>query len=425
MAACAAALWLTACGGGGDGAATVAAAATAATAAAATATTATTAASAAAVTVVAVVPASTATQVSIGEALFNDKSLSVSGQQACASCHATATAHADPAGTLLPVGGAAMDRQGFRSSPSLLYLAANQAFRFDADGQPVGGFTWDGRADSRQAQAAAPLLDGAEMANPDIAAVAAKLRQVSYFADFARLYKLPAAATDQQVVDTATLALATYQAEDPDYLLFNSKFDQVLDGKATLSTQEARGLRLFNDPQQGNCASCHSSRVGADGSRPLFTNFGYAALGLPRNPAIQANADAAFFDMGLCGPKRSDLANRLDLCGKFKVPTLRNVALTAPYFHNAAVATLDEAVRFYATRDIAPARWYPVVDGRPALFNDLPPALRGNVIQTAPFGLAPGSAPRLSAQDVADIVAFLRTLSDDVNAPAGSAKVTP
>ena len=313
-----------------------------------------------------------------------------------------------------------MDRQGTRSSPSLLYLAANAAFRFTADGTPRGGFTWDGRADTRQHQASGPLLDASEMANASTAEVAAKVRSTALYTDFARLYGLPAAATDQQVFDALTLALATYQAEDPDYLLFNSKFDQVLDGKATLSAQEARGLQLFNAPARGNCASCHT----ADGNQPVFTDFGYAALGVPRNTAITANADAAFFDMGLCGPKRTDLASRLDLCGQFKVPTLRNVAVTAPYFHNAKVATLDEAVRFYATRDIDPGRWYPVVDGRVDLFDDLPVALRGNVVQTAPFGLAPGAAPRLSAQDVADLSAFLRTLTDDFTAPAGSSTVT-
>jgi cytochrome c peroxidase len=368
---------------------------------------------------------STATRLSVGDLMFNDTSLSVSGQQACASCHAKPTGHADPAGTVLPLGGPTMDVQGFRSSPSLRYLLANTPFRFAPDGKAFGGFTWDGRAESLQAQAAGPLLAANEMANPAIADVAAKVRRASYYADFARLYNLTATATDQEVFDATTLALATYQIEDPDYLLFNSKFDQVLDGKATLTEQEARGLQIFNDPAQGNCASCHVSRVEADGSRPLFTDFSYAALGVPRNPAIQANADPAFFDMGLCGPKRTDLANRLDLCGQFKVPTLRNIALTAPYFHNASVATLEEAVSFYATRDINPARWYPVVNGQPDLFNDLPLALRSQVIQTRPFGLAPGAQPRLSAQDVSDLTAFLQTLSDDIAAPAASPRVTP
>ena len=154
-----------------------------------------------------------------------------------------------------------------------------------------------------------------------------------------------------------------------------------------------------------------SSTPPAGQTRALFTNFGYFALGVPRNRSA-ATADPSFFDMGLCGPVRTDLAHRTDLCGKFKVPTLRNVALTAPYFHNGAVATLQDAVSFYATRDIDPARWYPVVDGTIDKFNDLPAAYRGNVDQQPPFGQQPGQAPRLSAQDVQDLTAFLHTLTD-------------
>ena len=183
------------------------------------------------------------------------------------------------------------------------------------------------------------------------------------------------------------------------------------DGRATFSPQEARGLALFNSPQQGNCASCHSSTPPAGQTRALFTNFGYFALGVPRNQST-ATADPAFFDMGLCGPVRTDLSNRTDLCGMFKVPTLRNVALTAPYFHNGAVATLQDAVAFYATRDTDPARWYPILGNVVDKFNDLPAAYRGNVNQLPPFGQQPGQPSRLSAQDVQDLVAFLRTLTD-------------
>ncbi len=353
-----------------------------------------------------------ATRLSIGKALFNEVTLSASGQQACATCHADETAHADPLGTTLPVGGLTMDQEGFRSSPSLRYLAANAAFQRVRD-LAFGGFTWDGRADSLADQPAIPLLDKSEMANENLGAVVARMRKLSYFEDFRRVYDLPSNATDQQIFDALKLALATYQLEDPSFRLFNSKFDRFLDGMVTLTAEESRGLAIFNDATRGNCASCHPSQVGPDGSKPIFTNFSYAALGLPRNPIIKANANPNFYDMGLCGPKRTDLANRQGFCGQFKVPTLRNIAVTAPYFHNASVATLEQAVSFYATRDIDPARWYPVVEGRPDVFNDLPLRLRGNVIPSAPFGLAPGSAPLLSTQDVSDLVAFLRTLTDD------------
>jgi cytochrome c peroxidase len=364
-----------------------------------------------------------ATPLSVSQALFAEKALSASGQLACASCHTDDNAHADATGTLLPLGGVKVDQQGFRSSPSLMYLASNTAFRFNTNGLPFGGFTWDGRANSRAEQAAGPLLDSSEMANADVAAVAKKVRGLSYFNDFVSQFKVPSAATDQQIFDKLQMALQTYQELDTDYVLFNSKFDKVADGAATFTAAEQRGLAIFNNPNQGNCASCHTSSNGPNSERPLFTNFSYAAIGLPRNPQIQKNADPTFFDMGLCGPKRTDLSTRSDLCGQFKVPTLRNIALTAPYFHNASVSTLSDAVGFYATRDIDPGLWYPVVNGVVQKFNDLPVAYRGNVINTAPFGQQAGAAPLLSAQNVADLVSFLQTLTDDRTAASGSPTV--
>ena len=364
-----------------------------------------------------------ATPLSVSQALFAEKALSANGKLACASCHTDDNAHADATGTVLPLGGASLDQQGFRSSPSLMYLASNTAFRFDANGLPFGGFTWDGRANSRAEQAAGPLLESTEMANANVAAVAQKVRGLSYFNDFVSQFNVPTAATDQQIFDKLRTALQTYQELDTDYLLFNSKFDKVEDGTATFTAAEQRGQAIFNNPNQGNCASCHTSRNGPNGERPVFTNFSYAALGLPRNPLIQKNADPTFFDMGLCGPKRTDLSARTDLCGQFKVPTLRNIALTAPYYHNASVSTLTEAVGFYATRDIDPGRWYPSVGGVVQKFNDLPAAYRGNVISTAPFGQQAGAAPLLSAQNVADLVSFLQTLTDDRSAAPGSPTV--
>ncbi|WP_310460609.1 cytochrome c peroxidase [Sphaerotilus sp.] len=365
-------------------------------------------------------PLQTPTRVTVGEQAFNDKSLSAAGNLACASCHTTATAHADPAGTFLPLGGPGLNQQGSRSSPSLAYLATNKPFRLDVEGRPHGGFFWDGRSNTLRDQAGGPLLNPTEMANTSMDEVVARLARAPYFADFTRLYKVAPNASNTVLFDTLRLALATYETGDTDYQRFNSKFDRVLDGKARFSVAEARGLGVFNDARKGNCASCHTSAVGADGSRPLFTNFTYHALGLPRNKAIQANRDPNFHDLGVCGPTRTDLTHRVDLCGKFKVPTLRNIALTGPYFHNATASTLEQAISFYATRDTDPARWYPLVNQRPDRFNDMPLGFRGNVTQTPPFGTLPGNKPRLTQQDTADLAAFLRTLTDDVNAPAGS-----
>ena len=352
-----------------------------------------------------------AERVAVGDRLFNETALSAGGLQSCASCHVKDRGHADAEGVFLPLGGPALDRQGLRSSPSLHYMNGNVAFALNAGPGPRGGFTWDGRADDRAAQALGPLLAANEMAQPDEAAVVRAVRSLPYYSELAVAYSLPADASDAQVLQATQLALQAYQAGDVDYQPYTSKFDAVQTGQASFTAQEQRGLALFNDPQRGNCASCHSSTPPPGEALPLFTNFGYFALGVPRNVST-ATADPAFFDMGLCGPVRTNLSHRADLCGMFKVPTLRNVALTAPYFHNGAIATLEEAVAFYATRDSDPARWYPTAGGVVQRFNDLPPAYRGNVTQQAPFGPAAPGGPRLSPQDVQDIVSFLGTLTD-------------
>ena len=129
---------------------------------------------------------------------------------------------------------------------------------------------------------------------------------------------------------------------------------------------------------------------------------------------IAANADPAYYDLGLCGPSRSDLAARTDLCGAFRVPSLRNVAATAPYFHNGSLKTLTDVVRFYVRRDTNPEEWYPTDSaGVVQKFNDLPEAYRRNVNTTeVPYNRKPGDSPALDASEIADLVAFLNTLTD-------------
>ena len=163
---------------------------------------------------------------------------------------------------------------------------------------------------------------------------------------------------------------------------------------------------------KGNCAACHPSGKAADGSFPLFTDFSYDNLGVPRNSAIAANADPDHFDLGLCA--RAELAARSDLCGAFKVPTLRNVALRKTYFHNGRYTTLKDAVTFYVQRDTHPEKWYPLnPDGSVNKFDDLPAAYRANVNTTeAPYNRRPGDAPALTDAEVDEVVAFLKALSD-------------
>lgn len=350
----------------------------------------------------------------LGRQIFHDPSLSASGRMSCATCHDPAFGHASPFPTPTALGGPNLDQQGLRTPPSIRYLRFNGSFGFAADGTPTGGFFWDGRASSLQQQAHGPFLDPSEMANADAAAVVAKLAAAPYAAQFRQVFGDDILATPDAAFERMTYAVALYQLDDADFAPFTSKYDAYLAGRATLSEQEANGLAVFNRADKGNCASCHTSTKPANAPGPLFTDFTYSALGVPRNAALAANADPDFFDEGLCGNVRTDLAARKDLCGSFKVPSLRNVALRRFFFHNGVFSSLEQVVRFYARRDTDPQLWYPVdALGNVTAYDDLPPAQRANVNRTeAPYDRSPGQAPAFTDGEAADVVAFLRTLTD-------------
>ena len=352
----------------------------------------------------------------LGERLFRDESLSASGRLSCRTCHEPEFAHAAPPGDVVSSGGPRMDLPGIRNSPSISYASFTPPFGFDAQGMPFGGFFRDGRAPSLASQAKLPFLDAREMANTSPAEVAGRLARSPNAAHFREVFGADALSDPGAAFEQLAAAIAQFQAESPEFHRFDSKYDAFLAGKAALTDAERRGLALFEDPRKGNCAACHPSRPAADGTPPLFTDFTYDNVGVPRNARIAANADPAFFDLGLCGPERKDLAGRRDLCGTFKVPTLRNVARTSPYFHNGALGTLREAVDFYVRRDTQPGLWYPGSAAGVRKFDDLPPELEAAVnTSEVPYDRKPGGAPALTPAEVDDVVAFLGTLDDGYN----------
>jgi cytochrome c peroxidase len=355
---------------------------------------------------------------SLGERIFHDQSLSSSGHLACATCHNPDTAHMAPgAGTGAigtPDGGALLATQGFRKTPSLRYLRYTPAFFFADDGTPTGGFARDGRASSFADQSVEPFLKPHEMDNGTAQALIARARVAAWADDFKKQFGANIFDDVNQAFAQMRYALQQYQKEDPDFAPFTSKYDAFLAGNTQLTDAEMRGLALFNNPVKGNCAACHPSARQADGTPPMFTDFTYDNLGVPRNTAIKANADPSYFDLGLCGPFRTDLVQRTDLCGAFKVPTLRNVAIGGPYFHNGRFATLKEALQFYVQRDTNPEKFYPLLpDGTADKFNDLPAAYHRNVnTEEVPYNRKPGEQPALSDAEIDDLIAFLGTLTD-------------
>jgi cytochrome c peroxidase len=378
---------------------------------------------------------SVAQMTDLGRRIFADTSLSRSGRLSCASCHDPAHAFGPPNGLPVQRGGAAMDSRGTRAVPSLRYMTVGVPFTEhlvdDEDGHgddngPTGGLTWDGQAQSAHEQALIPLFARHEFGNASAAELARRVRGAAYATQFDAAFSGPGERVfddPARVVAWVAASLETYEQAPEEFRPYSSKYDAYLRGRTTLTGQEARGLDLFERPDKGNCARCHPSRPLSGGALPGFTDSAYAALGIPRNAAIPANRDATRFDLGLCANGRAELHRHPEYCGMFKTPTLRNVAQRQVFFHNGAIHTLDDAVRFYAQRDTNPARWYPRdARGRVRKYDDLPAKYRGNVEVQAPFGGRPGAPPPLDDGEVRDIVAFLKTLDDGWTPPRLAAR---
>ncbi|WP_260986255.1 cytochrome-c peroxidase [Bordetella genomosp. 13] len=427
-------------------------------------------------------PLSLAAQV--GQKLFFDRTLSGSGTMACATCHDPRFAYGPPNDLAVQVGGANMDERGLRAVPSLRYKDKTPAYSDLLDNPdaisvpgPGGGFDWDGRMASHADQAKGPLLDPLEMANDSAQSVVRKVQAADYAPLFRQAFGEHAFDDGAQAFESITAALQAFQLEDVSFRPYNSKFDLYTSNKkgGQLTAAELRGMRVFTDPATGNCASCHYQGAGFRGSSGLFTDFSYEAIGVPRNtahatsPNANGNSipaddrDPQRHDIGLCGPQRTDHTLRGEngkpstFCGMFKAPTLRNVALRQAFFHNGVIHTLEQAIRFYNTRDTNPELWYPTAGGRvlepgdagydpnyPTYglittqyakgtgtvqkFNDLPKEYWANIDTQMPLdGRPAGSKTPMSEGDVHDLICFLGTLTDDYrpgeNTPAQRACV--
>lgn len=387
----------------------------------------------------------------LGKRLFYDARLSGSGRVSCVSCHSPARADGPPGDSSVMFGGADDRRPGFRAVPSLRYLYRQPPFSIGPDTTadqdqpltldqqatlsggkvralktalapqaaaanlvPQGGLFWDGRVNTLQQQANGPLFNPAEMAAGSPSSVLARL-EANYGAEFKAFFGPTVFQSPQLALDEAMFAIGRYQIESSEFHPFSSKYDAWLAGLAEFTPAELRGYRLFNDPNKGNCAACHLDQPTGDGRPPLFTDFQYEALGVPRNPAIPANRNPHYFDLGLCGPYRTDLRSQTQYCGMFLTPTLRNVATRRVFFHNGVFHSLRAVLEWYVYRDLAPEKFYSRdAGGHVVKYDDLPPEYRRNVDTVdAPFNRRPGDPPALSDAEIEDVIAFLEALTDE------------
>lgn len=359
----------------------------------------------------------------LGKLLYFDPNLSKEKNQSCSTCHLP-PGFADPENAANPKQqviskGSVPGKVGTRNAPSVAYAAFSPHFHWNGEeGLYVGGQFWDGREPTLKNQAKGPFLNPVEMAMMSPRSVKEAIRdkanpwQANYRALFWQVYKIELESVNladplvaEVLYDMAADAIAAYE-KSREVNQFSSKYDYYLAGKTKLTPQERRGLQLFNG--KGLCNKCHLSKPlkGPDGSiiPPLFTDFTYDNLGIPRstNPAIAQ----APIDLGLGG--RPDIA-AIDpkglQKGKFKVPTLRNVALTAPYGHNGYFATLTEIVDFYNTAGVR-GRW-----PKPEVPQNVNREEMGNL--------------KLTKQEVAAIVAFMKTLSDGYGEPLPAITLPP
>ena len=385
----------------------------------------------------------------LGKRIFFDAQLSSSGQISCAFCHSPQHAYGPPGDLPAMRGGPRLSRQGDRAVPSLMYLERQPSFSIGPDNEenenvsigqlvaasgaavrvqktatqasqsagnivPQGGLFWDGRADTLQNQALSPLLDPREMDGGSVETVAAKLRRAPYAPLLIQLFGATVFDDPRFALAEALFAVGRYQIEDASFHPYTSKFDYWLEGKARLTPSELRGYALFNDPAKANCGGCHVDQPTRDGLPPLFTDHQFEALGTPRNAALSLNGNPDYFDLGICGPYRTDMSHDTQYCGMFLTPTLRNVATRRVFMHNGVFHTLQQVMDFYNFRDTEPQKVYPHdAAGTVRKFDDLPQRYWGNIdVADPPFDRKAGDPLAMTPQDEDDIIAFLKTLTD-------------
>jgi cytochrome c peroxidase len=285
----------------------------------------------------------------LGEALYFDTNLSANRTMACATCHDPAMAFRDPR---IDVAGGAFSlgddgtSLGDRNAPMAAYTKFSPPFHVREDGVAVGGQFWDGRAMNLAEQAGGPPLNPIEMGMPDKASVVARLREdEDYVAGFKALFGDDIWSDADQAYAAMTRAIAAFEDGDL-FAPFDSKYDRFLRGEYKMTPQEELGRVLFFSQQFTNCNTCHMLKTSPTAEGETFTNYEFHNIGVPRNIAIRdANdKDVGFTDNGLLDNAAiDDSAYR----GKYKTPSLRNVAVTGPYMHNGVFADLETVVRFY------------------------------------------------------------------------------
>ena len=342
----------------------------------------------------------------LGRALYFDVNLSKNRSQSCATCHSPEFGFADPrgnaAGKAVSLGDDGRSL-GDRNAPTASYAAFSPDFHRDDEGRYVGGQFLDGREKDLAGQAGGPPLNPIEMGMPDKAGVVDRLREnATYVAAFGSFFGGDILDRPDDAYRAMTESIAAFERTDF-FAPFDSRYDRYLRGEYQMTVLEDLGMTLFFSQQFSNCNICHQLKPTPNRTGETFSNYAYHNIGVPPNDAARAvNGVAAdHVDRGLLdNPAIDDPAQ----AGRFKVPTLRNVAVTGPYMHNGVFGDLRTVVLFYnkynsksAKRQINPET------GEQWRAPEVPDNLALKELETG---------PALDDRRIDALVAFMKTLTD-------------
>mgnify|MGYP001817011968 FL=1 len=340
----------------------------------------------------------------LGRILFFDPRFSADRTMSCATCHDPARAFTDSRDNTVN-GAASLGNDGTtlgdRNAPALTYAAFTPAFRKTNAGAYRGGFFHDGRATDLTAQAQQPVTSPQEMALTPAGVQERLLEEAAYVDAYHRLYAADALDSPETALQSFATAIAAFETS-ADFASFDSKYDRYLRGEAILTREEDLGRRVFFS-SLSNCGRCHLVDQREDRQREIFTGFEYYNIGVPPNRQLRkaTNTIAGQVDTGLAAnPTVSGSGHE----GKFRVPSLRNVAVTGPYMHNGVFGELKTAIIFYNRF---------LVDNEASRTNPETgePWGEPEIAATVEHGLL-GEGQPLSDARVRQLEAFLRTLTD-------------
>ena len=337
----------------------------------------------------------------LGSQLFFDVNLSKERNQSCATCHDIANAFVDKRNDVL-FGAVSLGSDGHsvggRNTPTAGYAAFSPPFHRMENGEYRGGQFLDGRSSGLVEQAQGPFLNPAEMAMPDGESVVSRVKENErYESLFNSLYGDGILDDSEKGYVAIADAIATFE-KTALFMPFDSKYDRVLRGEDTFTPEEELGKTLFFSQQFTNCNACHQLNTSPFYQQETFTNYEYSNIGVPANAALVAH-NGGVVDRGLLD--NPDITDSLQ-AGKFKVPSLRNVAVTGPYMHNGVFQDLRTVVLFYDKYN-NPSRTINPETGKPWA----EPEVAENIdFENLEIG------PALPDQRVDAIVAFLNTLTD-------------